>query len=273
MKPVGMNLHYVRYPLVRFLNDMTDLGFKYVELWLGAPHFSLDEITRDDMFRLRHELDIRGLICTCVTPEQCTYPVNYGISDDRLRRRSIEYFKKAIDTAEVVGAPRVLVTPGYDYFDNDPSIGWMQTRGALQELAHYAAPKGITLLLEALLHTTTRTINTSAQIADMIREVDAPNLMGMLDLSQMVGNGEDIETFTATLGDKLQYLHLVDGTPVGHLPLGDGTNDLCHCLDVLSASGYNGFASFEITSSDYFEDPTAACRKSLDWFVSHGYND
>ena len=273
MKPVGMNIHYVRYPLTYFLDDMVRLGYQYVELWLAAPHFSLDEITEEDMVQLKKELDHRGLTCVCVTPEQCSYPVNYGISDERLRRRSIDFFKKAIDTAAVIGAPRVLVTSGYDYFCNDRIIGWEQTRKSLKELAQYAAPKGITLVLEALLHTTTRTVNTSDDIVAMLDQVGEPNIVGMLDFSQMLGNGETVEKFTATLGDKLQYLHVVDGNGTGHLSLGDGTNDLCHFLNVVRESGYNGFASFEICPNCYFEDPTTPCRESLAWFTDHGYTE
>ena len=74
----------------------------------------------------------------------------------------------------------------------------------------------------------------------------------------------------------LESLHegLFTGTS-GNLSvaLGDGTNDLCHFLDVLKESGYNGFASLEICPNQYFIDPTAACRKSLAWLSSHGYLD
>lgn len=35
----GMNIHYLYYSLLYFLDTQQKLGVKTIELWAGAPHF------------------------------------------------------------------------------------------------------------------------------------------------------------------------------------------------------------------------------------------
>ena len=91
--------HYLRYPMEYFLDTAVELGIENVELWAAAPQLFL-QLTGPDRVRTLHgQLRSRGLRAVCITPEQCSYPINLASEDADLRRYSVDNFKKAVDVA------------------------------------------------------------------------------------------------------------------------------------------------------------------------------
>ena len=54
----GMNIHYLYYSLLYFLDTQQKLGVKTIELWAGAPHFFLASMSYSDCKKVRHEMEI-----------------------------------------------------------------------------------------------------------------------------------------------------------------------------------------------------------------------
>lgn len=45
------------------------------------------------------------------------YPINIGAEEPWIRKRSVLYFEKGLEAAEVLGIDKMLVTPGDGYRD------------------------------------------------------------------------------------------------------------------------------------------------------------
>lgn len=52
------NYHFKRYTIDYFLDSVSELGFKYIELWASGPHFHLDYFTLNDIKELKKKLII-----------------------------------------------------------------------------------------------------------------------------------------------------------------------------------------------------------------------
>ena len=64
-------------------------------------------------------------------------------------------------------------------------------------------------------------------------------------------------------GPKLRHCHFIDGTPAGHLALGDGNLPLKSYLSALREGGYNGLLSLEIAGGRYWQEPLEPMRQSI----------
>jgi protein FrlC len=265
MKFAAMNFHYIRYPLERFLNDAVNVGFRDVELWAAAPHFNIYDVDGGQVRRLKREIKSRELSLHCLTPEQCVYPVSLSIQDEVLRRSSLAYFQKSIDVAVALECERVLITPGFGYFDRPKEEAWEICAESLATLASYAAETGTVLVLECLLRTTSNVLNSCEQLAVMLHQVESPALCAILDTNQMADVGESVRDYAKTLKEKLQYVHFIDGNPIGHLVLGDGNLPLEQYLHELNEAGYNGVCSLEICDRRYYLQPEEALKRSAEW--------
>ncbi|HHW30855.1 MAG TPA: TIM barrel protein [Clostridiaceae bacterium] len=269
MKFAAMNFHYIRYSLEYFLNSVYRLGLDTIELWAAAPHFYIEDVDRKQILWLKRELEARGLTLCCVTPEQCVYPVNIAIQDRTLRDRSIAYFKKTIDIAGELGCRKVLVTPGYGYFSMPREEAWEICASSLSVLADYAHKSGVELLLECLLTSTSNIINDSYGISSMLKEIDSPALNGMMDFCQMAAAGQGVEDYFHAFGERLHHVHFVDGTPGGHLGLGDGNLPLYEYAQKLISFGYDGYCSMEFCDKRYYIQPDEVMETSLKWLRNH----
>jgi protein FrlC len=265
MKFAAMNFHYIRYPLECFLDDAVDLGFRYVELWAAAPHLNIYDADGGQARRLKRELKARDLSIQCLTPEQCVYPVSLSIQDEVLRRSSLAYFKKTIDMAAALECERVLITPGFGYYNRPKEEAREICAESLTMLSTYAAEAGTVLVLECLLATTSNVLNSSGQLAAMLQQVESPALCAILDVNQMADLGESVRDYTEALKEKLQYVHFIDGNPVGHLALGDGNLPLDLYLRELDKAGYDGMCSLEICDRRYYLEPKKALGRSVEW--------
>lgn len=105
-------------------------------------------------------------------------------------------------------------------------------------------------------------INTSQQLANMLREIDSPHLVGMMDIDQMVCCNETPKDYFTKLGNKLQHIHFNDQ---GHLVPGDGTYPMRDYFRQILDSGYAGTCSFEICDKRYFKRPDEAFDKCVKW--------
>lgn len=259
----GMNFHYVKYTFEYFLDSMVKHQFQNIEVWGGAPHFYLEDLTLVDIRRVKQAIDSRGLKVVCFTPEQCMYPINIAAKEERMRNRSILYFKKAMDVAVEIGAPMVLVTVGSGYYNEMPSGAWNRAVDALHELVAYAEKVGVMLALEPLQRCESDVIHRVSTLSLMIQTVNSPMLKGMLDTVATASVGDELESYFEVLGDDLVHMHFIDGNPTGHLVWGDGNLPLERYLEILKRYDYQGALTLEIGGSRYFVDPDMATKRSL----------
>ena len=116
--------------------------------------------------------------------------------------------------------------------------------------------------MEELKVTTSNTIITSADLARMLREVDSPWVVGMLDLDQMTYAGETVEDYFRNLRGKLRHIHFNDR---GHTVPGDADFPMKEYYDAIAAQDYRGTCSFEICDRRYYCDPDKALDDTIAW--------
>ena len=261
---------YLRYPLTYFLDTAARLEVPNVELWAAAPHLYLEQLTGRQLDDLARELRARGLRVCCITPEQCAYPVNLAAEDEDLRQYSVRSFQRAVLAAQALECPRVLVTAGCGYFDRPTPPAWARSVQSLTQVAHFAAARGVRLVLETLTPLSSNLVNTPLQQRDMIAQLPPDTVQAMVDIGQMAYMNQSLEDYLA-LGPLLGHVHLHDSHPAIHMALGDGDLPLEDYLRRLEAWGYLGLYSFEFNDPRYRQEPARADEQSVAWLRRRGF--
>ncbi len=264
-----MNCHYIKFPLIYFLDAMTAFGFQEIELFGAMPHFFLDDVTDSLAERTAAACRERGLAISSFCPAQGAYPMNIAIDEEPIRRRTVAMLKKGLKIAARLGCETMLVSPGFGYQNQDKSVSWKHSRASLEELGAAAQEAGVVITIEPLTPATANLVNTSADAARMLREVNSPFVKSMLDIGVMNYMGETVEEYFDHLGDSIRHIHFTDGPGV-HVALGDGSFPMAQYLQSIRSSGYRGILSFEINDRRYFLDPDSATRKNILWLKENG---
>ncbi len=258
------SFHYMRYPFTFFLDTAVKLGFDNVELWAGAPHLDLFTMDSSALKAAGRELSIRRLKPVCITPEQCTYPVNLAAVEEPLRMRSIQYFINAVNMAIELHAPCVLVTAGCGYFNQSVDEAWKRSLDSVSKIAEYAKSNDVNLLYETLTPFSSNIVNTPQQLMQML-EMLPKNVRGVVDIGQIAFMKQKLEDYIALLKDHLAHVHLHDSGLAVHMALGDGNLPIKDYIVMLEKSGYKGLYSFECNDLRYRMNPQLVDEQNLRW--------
>ncbi len=260
-----MNIQYKYFPLEKFLDDAVENHVENVELWGASPFFHMEDMTWQDIKRVRRAIESRGLKLICLTPEQCVYPVNLASPQEPARRRSLKFFEDHLRAASELGTDKMLVTTGYGYFDgSDHEEAWKWAREGICSLGELAGIHGMTLALEVLRRDESNLVYNLPTLKKMLDEVDLPCVGGMIDTIPMALAGESPKDYLEALGERLVHVHFIDGAPRGHLAWGDGILDMKKYLEEFSAAGYRNCLSLEITDARYWMAPSASVKQSVE---------
>jgi protein FrlC len=260
----GSNFSYQHRPLAECFDDLAELGRDRVELWGIAPHLHVPWASDAEARGIRRLAADRGLSILCLTPEQVMYPVNVASPDTRLRAASVAMFRRAAELAVELGATRLFLTPGRGFESEPVAAAWRRSVDAIGEIAAYAGTLGLDCVLEPLQRVESNLVNSAADAARMIGEIAAPNLGVALDTVAMTVAGDDVDAYFAELGELVRHVHLIDGTPAGHLAWGAGDLPLGDILAALGRHGYTGPITVELFGDGtYAFDPKPVLAGSL----------
>lgn len=261
----GSNFAYQHLPLERCLDDMADLGRDRLELWGIAPHAPVAWLTDAEARAIRDAAAHRGLQIACFTPEQVMYPVNIASPDDRLRASSIAMFRRAAEIAVELGAGMLFLTSGRGSEDEPRGAGWARSVDALGEITTHAAGLGLECVLEPLQRVESNLVVTAADAARMLTDVGASRLGVALDTVAAAAAGDAVDDYFRLLGERVCHVHLIDGTPTGHLAWGDGELPLTGIVDALDRASYRGLATIELFGDGHYAlDPHPVLARSMD---------
>lgn len=251
-----MNINWRYYELEAFFAACAEHGFSSAELWLCPQHFLINAQYSEDPARLQALMGEYGVKLTCICGEQNNpKPNNIAARGELLIANTRAYFERVIDLAALVGSPLVLVTPGWNYYDEPVEDARTRSASMLAHLADYAAPRGITLALESIWTVSSQVTPTIADIAALKDRVNRENLKLTLDFGAMGNAGETIGQWFDAFGRDLVHCHFIDGTPTGHMPWGHGARDMAADLAVFAANDYAGGFSMEYVHPMSFRDP------------------
>lgn len=260
----GSNFAYQHLPLARCFDDLAELGRTRVELWGIAPHAHVPWMSDADAWGIRDAAAARGLEIACFTPEQVAYPVNLASPDARLRAESVAMFRRAAELAAGLGAGLLFVTAGRGGEDEPREAAWTRAVDAIGEIAAYAGSLGLDCVLEPLQRVESNLVNTAADAAHLLDDIVASNLGVALDTVAAAVAGDTVDDYFAALGDRVRHVHLIDGSPSGHLSWGDGSLPLGDLIAALDRNGYAGLATVELFGDGrYALDPKPVLARSL----------
>lgn len=259
------NYTYMYYSYRYFLESMKRLGVENVELWGATPHFHIGDDNFTNAENLKKTLDSYGFKVSCVTPEQVMYPINIGASSKEERARSVEFFRRYIDVANILECPRMLVTSGRHNLDESAEDCFMWSVDSLRDLGMYAKMRGVRIAHETL---TREGYDLSVRAADIKRTLKAVGMKdvvkGMVDVDESARFGESPKDFVKAIGvENIEHVHFVDGMPGGHLAMGDGVLPMRRYLEELDAAGYEGYISLEVMNDRYYRNPEKGIKQSV----------
>lgn len=259
----GSNFSYQHMPLTRCFEDMAALGRAEVELWGVVPQLHAPWMSDAQAGVVRRLAEGHGLRIICFTPEQVRYPMNIASPDSRLRSHSISVLKRSAELAVELGGARLFLTPGRGLESEPMQAGWDRAVDSLGEIVGYANDLGIETLLEPLRRLETNLVTTAADAHRMIREIGFGSLGVALDTVTMAYAEETVDDYFDALGDRVRHVHLIDGTPSGHLAWGDGDLALEEMLEAFGRRGYTGAMNVELFGDgSYAFDPRTPLQRS-----------
>ncbi len=234
---------------------LAKMGFQGIELQLKDPH-------KQDWKNLRAIADQAGLKFTAIATGR-EYVENglCLISDDPDNRKAaVERLKVHIDMAEVIGAMVIVGSmrakikdfSRYDYYMDI----LLQEK---LELADYAAKKGVVILIENILESTSNYLNTMRQVTDYVVKMRRDNVKVHLDTYSMLMEENDIVGAVEYCAPVLEYVHFSDSA---RLYPGGGNVDFKTFMKALKKVGYKGFV---VTECVPVPDAETCAQRGLDY--------
>ncbi|WP_029354961.1 TIM barrel protein [Bosea sp. 117] len=262
---IGASFSFQHFPFAFAAETMRGFGVTEIELWGIAQHLDLFHASDARVEQVRRVLADNGLSLRCFTPEQVIYPINIASGDTGLRRGSIDRFRRGAYICAALGGRYLFLTPGRGFENEAPAAAWARSVESLAEIAGHARTLGLRCLLEPLQRVESNIVTCASDLHRLFTELDADNVDIVLDTVAMATAGDTVAGYMRLFGDRIAHVHVVDGTPSGHLVWGDGALPLGRYIEDLAAAGYAGTLTFEpFGNGSYALDPVTAWRRNLD---------
>ena len=198
------------------------------------------ELSPGQLESSRRQLAERGLRVSCLGAS-----ANMHEMDPGKREAALDEGRRFIQLAHDLHAPYVRV------FGNQLLPGVPRDRmlahiaDGLRELGSYAAPRGVTVLLESHGDFT-----DSPTLRELMERTDSPSVALLWDAHHTFASGhEEPEITVKQLGRWIRHTHLKDSVPDGkdrrYVLLGHGDVPVRRQIEALVAIGYPGIYSVE----------------------------
>jgi sugar phosphate isomerase/epimerase len=241
--------------LATAFSKVAELGYDGVELMTKDPT-QLDGVKVRRWLEKNH-LELAGLCTGHVYGEDGLGLVG---PDLEICRQAMACLKVFVDFAAAYFGEGTLVNigrsrgPGYPH---DAVNTLARMAEAFQELADYALPLGVRLVLEPINVHQADYIHTSQDGLTMVKRVARPNFGLMLDVYHM--NIEDVNIYDSfrEAGEFCWFVHFADNNRKWP---GSAHLDFEQIVNILNEIGYEGYVSMEILP---WPDPDTAARSAI----------
>jgi len=256
-----------RAPLNDALRELSAAGFGSVELTTAPPHLFTSHFGRYE----RHELIrlLRSLRLEVVSVNPSFADINLISTNPEIREVSERQLRAELELAADLGARYAVVIPGRRHaLAPAPERA---ARAVLDEgigrLLGRAATLGVTIALE---NSPYGYLGGSAELADVVRSWDSPNLRLTYDVANALAQEDPAEGVATTAG-YLALAHVSDTWRHrwAHTSAGRGEVDFPGFARALRAAGFTGPTVYELVDG---EDPAPRLPADLALLETAGWS-
>lgn len=251
-----MSLDFKRLPLEHVFYLGNAYGFDGVEIFCNRNHVFLPRFTYEDAKIICGFKKKYGLEVPMLTPNTLGKELNICSADPYERDDGVKLLKKAVDAAEMMEIPMVLVTADHPgYFRDDREV-WSVLVDSMKELCGYSAKKGVKIIIEPVTPMESPVVTTSRDCLRLIDDVGSPALNAMLDIVPPVVVHEPFSQYFELLKERLSYIHIcnTDGVTDAHLRLENGVLPMTDVINTFVHHNYGGYVTTELYTEN-FRDP------------------
>ena len=224
---------YINSTVEKAVADSLGSDVYNIELSSGARHESEDII---EYVNMQKKLDMRFVVHNYFPVPSTPFVLNLASNNPELRSRSIAHCQTAIDITAAIDAPFYSLHSGFCIDPSPDSLGTKLTGKSqarntglrifiesLEQVAEYAAKKGVSILIENNVVTRANLKNgkndlllgvTADELNYIFESVDADNLGLLLDVAHLKVSantlGFSAEETVAKLASKIFCCHLSD---------------------------------------------------------------
>lgn len=232
----------------------------YAKEGLGGIEFIMEHIKKHDkkhLLELKKKANDAGLEISAVSPGN-----NFGNEKEKDNIANLNYVKKSIDTAEILGASFVRVFAGWPPQGKRDTL-WSNAVKYMKKAAKYTEKKGITLVVEP--HNHGGFLPDSKSSIKFIEDVNSPYVRLNIDTGNYLGFDSDIYKGIADSMKYALYCHLKI-----HKITKDGQTsdfDLDKIFKVLSDAKYRGWIAIEYEGQEFLKaDKFEKSKNELEFF-------
>ncbi|NRP21625.1 D-psicose 3-epimerase [Ensifer adhaerens] len=179
-------------------------------------------------------------------------------------------FLHAADICAELGATYLFLTPGRGFECESRDIAFAHSVASITRIAAHARDIGVSCLLEPLQPVESNILTNADELYALRRSLDDDHIDVVLDLVAMATAGDSVLGYFERFAKCIAHVHVVDGTPAGHLAWGDGNLPLSDYLAELGMYGFTGTLTFEpFGNGSYALDPPFTWRRCLEAVAPH----
>ncbi|MCX8092591.1 MAG: sugar phosphate isomerase/epimerase [Candidatus Goldbacteria bacterium] len=218
----------------------------YAKEGLGGIEFIMEHLKSHDknyLLALKKRANDAGLEISAVSPGN-----NFGNEKEEDNISNLNYVKKSIDVAEILGASFVRVFAGWPPQGKREAL-WATAVKYMKQAAVYAQEKGITLVVEP--HNHGGFLPDSKSSIKFIEDVNSPFVRLNIDTGNYLGFDADMYKGIADSMKYALYCHL----KIHKITKQGKTSDfdLEKVFKVLSAAKYHGWIAIEYEGQEFLD--------------------
>lgn len=250
------------YPIEEVIKRVAKIGYDAIEIGAASPHAYPPTLTKERRRDIKKMLEDNNLELSSMLPALSGGPGhNVASPIPEERRHTIEHFKElAVLTAEW-GGKILLYIPGWAVYGTPLRQAWQWSVEALREIAQFAAPYGVTLVIEPTSFDS-NIVDRCDDAIMLMEEVAEPNVKLMFDTFHVLYRREVCTDYVYRMGKNLKHMHISDND---RLPPGEGRGDFVGVINALKDINFDGYLAMELGFDRRDIEPDYVARRSFDY--------
>jgi len=265
MKIALFTAGFSKYPIENAFEAAHKYGYDGIEIGGYRPHAYPIDLVNGDYKKIVALSEKFNLPIVSYAPENNGSPYSLVFRDEKMNAESLEYFKTAIDASKLIKSQYCMFACNHPGYGRDKEVVKKQFINNMKILAEHAEKVGVTIILEPVTPFEGTILVTSDDLVWAVREINSPNVKGMLDLACPISAREPVIEYFNKLGKDLRHIHFIDAMSdcEDHLIPGDGAIDFKHLVKMLRDVDYDGYLSIELFTR-YETEPDFATARAIE---------